>query len=1042
LHFFCIAQSGIVENYPQNYIPDQTIYTDGVVRVVRIYDSILYVGGEFTKVYDKKGSHSHKGLAAINLTTRLVTGFKADINSGMVRSIYLTNGKLYAGGTFTKINNILRSKLAALNPETGTVIETFSSKTATINGPVYAVACLDGKLYAGGNFTSVNGVNRSYLAAFDAETGVIDSLINPSPSDSMDYDGKLGGGVYALDVFKPVEGSSGILFVGGNYQTICGESGNQFLVALKPNGTLGPDFNKRISQAVDAIECRDSMLYVGYAGFGNRTAAFKIKTPEYTELWNGYTVNGDVQAVTCSDKGYLYFSFHQGLYDTTDQYRCAVINVSNGKMYDVLPQMSSFFGIYSLDSYKEYLVAGGTFRTVDNKKQNYLAIYKIPDYPIRLPPVKALLKEPENDTIIDSWNVTLKWHFSCFAESYELEIATDSLFENRVEGYSDITSTNKRYSELESAQRYFWRVRGVNQWGKGAWSDYRQFATAPGSDEIPNIIAPKNTSDSVFTNIDCIWNSESKAISYILEIAPQWSFDSLFLDTILRTDTVVNIKGLLNNSEYYLRVRAQTPGGPSEWKTIQFTTIPKLLRSPVAIIPENKKNQVSIITTLVWHSNAEAESYKMQLSKDSIFSELVYDSKDISDTIFEASVLEMNITYYWRLQSVSRFGTSEWSVPWRFTTSPGSDKIPVLISPSKNSIIQPFSTECIWFKVSDALGYSVQVSEKADFSKGLFEVQNTNDTVVILPNLGNKKPYYLRLRALLEGGPSGWAYSYFRTISKAPGKPKLLTPANNADQVKISPLLKWSDNGDAESYRVQLSSDETFSDVILDSTETDTFFIVRALDLDKRYFWRVKAENEAGGEWSLPMAFSTMYPFPLDPKLLYPPSPSIVSTDSITFIWSSSKPYVTQYLIEIAYDSLMRNMIVTSTTSDTTYTLKTCVDHSSIYWRVQAINRSGPGDFSSTSVFVTSISPVYRFELKKLYYDKNNQAVSYTIGQLSNVKILILDLKGKILWEYKKRNMIPGPYTNRIDTHMQPGVYIMRFKAGNYQRNSDIIILR
>jgi hypothetical protein len=1033
---------GNAQTNTQNYIPDQTIYTDGVVRVVRIYDSILYVGGEFTKVYDQKGSHSHKGMAAINLTTRLVTGFKADINSGMVRSVFLSNGKLYAGGTFTRVNNIARSKIVALNPESGAVIENFSNKTASINGSVYAVACLDGKLYAGGNFTSVNGVNRSYLAAFDAETGVIDSLINPSPCDSMDYDGKMGGGVYALDVFKPADGSSGILFVGGNYQTICGESGKQFLVALKSNGTLGPEFDKRISQAVDAIESKDSILFIGYAGFGNRTAAFDLNHSEYEEVWSGHTVNGDVQAVTCSDKGYLYFSFHQGFYDTTDQYRCAVINVSNGRVYDVLPEMSSFFGIWSLDSYKEYLVAGGTFRTINGKKQNYLAIFKMPAYPIQLPPVKAQLKEPVNDTIIDSRSVTFKWNISCYAESYELEIATDSLFENSIGNYSTITSTNKRYSELEPAQRYFWRVRALNQWGMGAWSDTRQFGTAPGSNEIPIIIAPKDATDSILTNFNCIWNLENKAISYTLEISPQWSFDSLFLDTILISDTVVNVQGLLYNSKYYLRLRAQTDCGPTEWRSIQFTTIPKLLPSPVALKPENKKNQVSIITTLMWRSNVEAESYKMQLSKDSTFLDLVYDSYNISDTTFEASVLDMNVTYYWRLQSVNCWGKSEWSIPWKFITSPGSEKIPVLISPSKNSIVQPLSAKCIWYKVPDALGYSVQVSEERDFSKGLFNVENTSDTVVTLPNFEYKKPYYLRVRAVLIGGPTDWASIRFRTISKVPGKTKLLIPANNADQIKTNPLLKWSDAGDAETYRVQLSIDETFSRLVLDSAGTDTFFTARDLDLDKKYFWRVKSENEAGGEWSLPMVFSTVYPLPVDPVPLYPLSPSTISTDSITFIWGSSKPYVTQYLIEIAYDSLMRNMIVTSTTSDTTYTLKTCADHSSIYWRVQAVNRSGAGDFSSTSVFMTSILPVYRFALNKIYYDKNIQAVSYSIGQLSDVKIMILDLRGKILWEYKKRNMIPGPYTNRIDTRLQPGVYIMRFKAGNYLKNSDIVILR
>lgn len=134
------------------FIPDPDISANGDIRVVLISDSILYIGGNFTRVTDKRGSHSRNGLAAINLKQGRVTRFRADINRGTVRAIAFHNGRLYAGGTFSKINNISRSKIAAIDPVTGDVLITFGDERNDINGPVFALACLDEKLFAGGNF--------------------------------------------------------------------------------------------------------------------------------------------------------------------------------------------------------------------------------------------------------------------------------------------------------------------------------------------------------------------------------------------------------------------------------------------------------------------------------------------------------------------------------------------------------------------------------------------------------------------------------------------------------------------------------------------------------------------------------------------------------------------------------------------------------------------------------------------------------------------------------------------------------------------------
>lgn len=1033
---------GISDTFPDLYTFDESIYTDGTVRVVRFFDSILYVGGEFSRVYDQKGSHSRQGLAAINLSTRLVTDFKADINYGTVRSLFLFNDVLYAGGTFTSINSVSRSKIAALNSVSGNVIKTFSKDNASINGSVFAVACLDKKLYVGGNFTVVNGIERNYLAALDAVTGEVDTLINPSPCDSMNYDGKMGGGIFALEIFKQDTVTPGILFAGGNYKTIGGVHGKQFLTALNSDGTLGPEFDKRISQAVDAMECKDSVLYIGYAGYGNRPAAYKINKEECRELWKGYVVNGDVQAVTCSEKDFLFFSFHQGLYDTSDFYRCAVINASNGKPYDVLPSLSSFFGIFSLDSYKKYLAAGGTFRRIGEKKHTYLAIFDIPPYPLQSLPLKVVLKSPADASIIQSRSVTLKWLFGCMADSFEVQIATDYFFENKLEVVTNITSHDKRYSDLESATKYYWRVRGLNQWGNGEWSDYSSFLTPPGENEIPEILSPSDRDDRVETTFRCTWNSEVKAESYRLQVAPQWSFDSTILDTIVESDTTVLISGLSNNTKYYLQLQAITAGGPSEWKTIEFTTVMKQLFLPSAIYPEDGMNNIATTVLLKWRSDRDAELFNLQVFTDSTQQNIVFKINNIEDTAYVIDKLEFNTRYFWHLQALSRIGKSDWSRLWQFITTPGSNNIPVIISPQNNTENQVLPVVCTWHKVTDASGYSIQISKDQDFDTCIYDVSDFKDTLFIMNNLENKESYYIRVRALVSGGLSEWTHCSFKTMKSIPQRPVLIMPSDKDDQVEINPLCLWSHDQDTRVYNIQLSSDGTFSTLLTDSIVSDTSCRINNLKSETEYFIRIRAINEAGQVWSLHSSFTTMCPLPDNPVLLYPCSPVKVSKDTVLFLWRSSQPYVDQYRVEIAYDSSMRDMIVSSVTADTSFLIKGFKDRSKIFWKVQAINRSGAGKFSPAAFFTTNLLIDTKFALQRVLLTDKFQAITYSLGKQSNVRIKLFNLRGTCVWEFKNDNELPGSYLKKIDVRLQPGKYILRFKAGTHLENKDVIILQ
>ncbi len=97
------------------------------------------------------------------------------------------DGKIVVGGNFTGLGGVTgttaRNHIGRLNVD-GTVDPSFNPGT---NGPVLAVAVQpDGKILAGGNFTSVGGgtgltTARSHIARFNAD-GTVDTGFNPGAS--------------------------------------------------------------------------------------------------------------------------------------------------------------------------------------------------------------------------------------------------------------------------------------------------------------------------------------------------------------------------------------------------------------------------------------------------------------------------------------------------------------------------------------------------------------------------------------------------------------------------------------------------------------------------------------------------------------------------------------------------------------------------------------------------------------------------------------------------------------------------------------------
>ncbi|ACB73602.1 putative Ig domain-containing protein [Opitutus terrae] len=137
------------------------------------------------------------------------------------------DGKLVAGGSFSRINGVLRRNLARLNAD-GSVDLTFDPGLGP-DQPVYKVLVQpDGKILLGGEFVHYDGVTRGRIARVNSDGSL----------DHAFADGIGAGGRIEAIALQP----DGKIVTGGWFQTFGGLSRSR-CVRLNPDGTVDSSFD-------------------------------------------------------------------------------------------------------------------------------------------------------------------------------------------------------------------------------------------------------------------------------------------------------------------------------------------------------------------------------------------------------------------------------------------------------------------------------------------------------------------------------------------------------------------------------------------------------------------------------------------------------------------------------------------------------------------------------------------------------------------------------------------------------------------------------
>jgi uncharacterized delta-60 repeat protein/uncharacterized repeat protein (TIGR01451 family) len=155
------------------------------------------------------------------------------------------DGKILVGGDFTTANGLVRTRIARLLPDCS-----LDSKFSSINPALGVddtvltiINQTDGRIVIGGRFSSVNSVNRNFVARLTFD-GSLDTTFNPGSGAD--------GSVYSLA--ETFVGTNRKLLIGGAFTSLAAVPRN-YLGRLNDDGTVDSSFNVGIgaNAAVFAI---------------------------------------------------------------------------------------------------------------------------------------------------------------------------------------------------------------------------------------------------------------------------------------------------------------------------------------------------------------------------------------------------------------------------------------------------------------------------------------------------------------------------------------------------------------------------------------------------------------------------------------------------------------------------------------------------------------------------------------------------------------------------------------------------------------------
>jgi hypothetical protein len=597
-----------------------------------------------------------------------------------------------------------------------------------LNNSGKSLSVLNGSVYIGGNFTYAGGKNVNYIAKWDELSGWTN----------------LGS-----DIKNPIEvvrTNLGKLYVGGQSSCFGIWNGNTWDIP-----------SPLTSNTIFSFAFRFADLFIG----GNRpdysVVFWNYMTQRYFPLGNGVAGNAYCMDII-EDSLFVGGDFKKAC-DIDAKY-LAVFNTEKNEWRKFIGEPNNTVRVIKTDS--NFMYFGGEFTEIGGIKANHIAKWDRKNN--KWYPLGDGLNAAVYSIALDKDDVYV---CGTFYNSGANQFSHIARWDNKTNTWYPLGSgLNGNATDIAIINDNVFVTGDFTQAGNKPSYYIARYRLSINSTPVKSIVTyPTNNANSVSVNPILRWRSSGAVLYYHIRISDKYDFSSLIIDKDSIQNPFLEVTKLLAGTTYYWKVCATNSLGTGPWTDIiEFKTIVRP-EAPVLISPSNDSTGVSSNLVFTWQPQNISERCELQISTNSIFSNLILDQTNITGTNFSISGLLLNSVYYWRVKSENSAGFSDWSKVFKFTTIANSRQIPLLSLPLNEAVKVPLTPRLIWFALDKALYYHLQVARDRDFINIVFNKGYTSDTYADINNLKGDTKYYWRVEAAFQNQTPLWSeIRYFTTV--------------------------------------------------------------------------------------------------------------------------------------------------------------------------------------------------------------------------------------------------------------------------------------
>ncbi len=322
------------------------------------------------------------------------------------------------------------------------------------------------------------------------------------------------------------------------------------------------------------------------------------------------------------------------------------------------------------------------------------------------------------------------------------------------------------------------------------------------------------------------------------------------------------------------------------------------------------------------------------------------------------------------------------SAAWNFYATENASSEPELASPADQTTDVSISPTLSWNTYPDATHYTLQIRISGD-NDPIHQGTNISGTSYdIADEIGETLQYtttYLwRVMAHDADGDSPWSAEWaFTTEDPVLPAPQLIAPADEAENISVTPSLSWNAVADADEYTVWLSADGDPFAIIPNISGTSTIVSQGLLDFYDEYEWTVVAHNEEGDS-PIPGEVRTFRT--VGPTTLVSPedaSTSVAVTNTFTWQPVAGAEKYTLGILDVDQEEMVEYEDITGTSYEVSG-----LDYATEYeWTVKTHN----GDFDNSMISDGPNTPIWGFmtESEPIVHIPDDNFKSYLINNTS-----------------------------------------------------------